>query len=759
MSYSNLPQFDRTSGAIAAALLCSIAQLAYGQAARPPAASASAPESVAEATVQRIIVTANKREQAAIDVPASVSAVAGERLTLGGAARIEDFAAQVPGLAIIEVTRGQTSVVLRGISTGASQATPSTAHYIDEAPVGSVNAYAFGGTLTPDLDPSDLQRVEVLKGPQGTLYGAGAVGGLLRYVTIAANADRFSGVVSVGGNKVSDGSYGSNERIALNIPLAKDSLGLRVSAFNRNEAGYIDNPRDGQADVNKANTRGGRIALDWKIDADWSIKTWALTQELKADGYGTEDVLAPNLTPLSRPLERVTYIPEPQDMSLDVANTTVKGRVGNFELVSSTTWQDSVSRTRQDASSANTDLLHVVFGVPGLGAEVDDLVKTGRWSQELRARSSAFGDKLDYDVGLFWTRENSTLSATSPSPFVMATGAPLPLPPLADDLIVSRYEEYSLFGNATYAVTPHFDLLAGARFSNDQQHFDQDYKPSLVTPVAVNVVQDVTKQNSSWMLGARYMAGPATAVYARVATGYRPGGPSALPPGILPGGKPSFEPDTLTSYELGFKSEFLGGKASIEAAVFAIDWRDIQIQTTAPTATLSYAYFVNGGSAKSKGAEATLIYVPMSGLTLRANGAYTDARLSSDAPSAGGLSGDEMPFTPKWSGSLGADYKFALASTPAWVGMTVNYTGERRSDFSQRKAVDVPSYKTLNINAGVDVDQMRFSLYVRNLANDRGINYAAPNGDQFTGLNPSGNPFVASIVQPRTIGMDVSYRW
>ncbi len=752
-------RLDRTSVAIAASVLCALTQAAHGQAAAASAPAASGTSSGEAETVQRVIVTANKREQAAIDVPASVSAVGGERLSLGGATRLEDFAAQIAGLSLIELTRGQTAVVLRGISTGAVLQTPTTAQYVDDAPIGSVNAYAAGTVITPDLDPSDLQRVEVLKGPQGTLYGAGAVGGLLRYVTTPADTERLSGVVSLGGNKIGGGGFGSNERIAVNVPLAKDVLGLRVSAFNRNEAGYIDNPVNGKRNVNTANTRGGRVALDWKLNPDWSVKAWGLTQRLKAGGYGTEDVVAPSLAPLTGDLQRSTWTPEPQRLSLDLANVDVKGRLGDFDVVSSTTWQNSQAHLLTDTSRANTSILQLIFGVPGLGVQSESRIKTRRVSQELRARASAFNDTVDYDIGVFGTKEDSSYAVGAQNPFVMATGETFPTPPLADVSVASKYDELSVFGNATWAISPTFDLMGGLRFSQDKQHFDQDYVPTIASPTAAFVVQDVTQKHSTWMLGARYKPGKDTALYLRAASAYRPGGPSALPPGILPGGKTSFDPDNLISYEAGFKSEFLAGKASIEAAVFATDWKKIQIQTNAQGPTIAYAYFINGGSAKSDGAEVSLVWVPVPGLTLRANGAYTDAHLTSDAPAAGGVAGDLMPYSPKWSGSVGGDYNFALGSHKAWLGATVNFMGSRRSDFSEHRAVNIPSYTTLNANTGVDIDDLRVSLFIRNIADRRGINYAAPAGDQTTGLNPSGNPFVATVIQPRTVGVDLAYRF
>ena len=183
-------------------------------------------------SLEEIVVTAQKREQSEIDVPASVTAVNAKLLARGGAVRLEDYAAEIPGLSITALSHGYTSVVIRGISTGISQATPSTAYYIDEAPIGSINAYATGSTLTPDLDPSDLARVEVLKGPQGTLYGAGAMGGLVHYVTIPPDPKQYGGSLTVGGNSVSHGGTGDAFRGTLNVPL-NESMAVRASAFSR----------------------------------------------------------------------------------------------------------------------------------------------------------------------------------------------------------------------------------------------------------------------------------------------------------------------------------------------------------------------------------------------------------------------------------------------------------------------------------------------------------------------------------------------
>ncbi|MES2959070.1 MAG: TonB-dependent receptor [Pseudomonadota bacterium] len=753
--------------AVAASLLCTFA----AQAQNAPVGPSTQPATENQ-TVQNIVVTAQKREQAAIDVPASVSTVNADRLQRSGAVRLEDYAAQMPGMSVTAVSRGFSSVVLRGISTGISQPTPGTAFYIDEAPIGSITAYATGSTLTPDLDPYDLRRIEVLKGPQGTLYGAGAVGGLLRYVTQPADTQRLGGAVSIGGHKISEGGSGYEARASINVPLVDQKLGLRVSLLDRDDAGYIDNPQRGLKDVNQATTRGGRVALDWKITPDWSLQSWAMTQRFRTDGIGIQDLnydsTAKSLTPTTGDLEHSSAVPEKQGTNFDVFNATLKGHVGDFDLVSSTTYQ----KLRGDVTIDYSRLLGAVFSPllgplvgSDIGGRVRQIVDTKRWSQELRARSTAFGDKLGYEVGLILNKEDSTNQFAQEGLLLVPSLAPLPaLPgplaafnaPLFNALLGVNYKDYSLFGNATYSLTPQLDLTAGLRYSHVDQHFRQNYQPSLLLPVASVFEEDVTIEKTTYLLSAIYKVDARTAIYGRIATGFRSGGPSALPPSI---GNPTFNPDTLTSYEIGYKAALAGGTASIEAALFRTDWKDVVVQRGTVSGGVTYQHFVNAGDAKVQGAEATLLLFPMQGLTLRTTGAYTDSRLTTDAPSAGGLSGDRMPFVPKWTASLAADYRFPIAGHSAWVGGVVGYIGQRRSDFSQVPDVlDVPSYTTLGLNAGVEFGNVRVSVYGKNLTDERGLNHANALGTASPG-NPVGNPIGAGTIQPRTIGIDLAYRF
>jgi iron complex outermembrane receptor protein len=754
-TFHTLPS-RRHAIAIAASLLCSVTSLAHGQATAPAAASSTAQPADEDQRIEKVIVTAQKREQAAIDVPASVSTLSADRLQRSGAVRLEDYAAQVPGMSITALSRGFSSVVLRGISTGISAATPATGYYIDEAPIGSVTAYASGNTLTPDIDPYDLRRIEVLTGPQGTLYGAGAIGGLLRYVTVDPDSKRFGGAVSLGGNKIAGGGTGGEARAAVNIPLVEGSMALRVSALARDDAGFIDNPAKGKSDVNEAHTRGGRVAFGWKMNEDWSLLASAQTQRFRSGGLGVVDMNGPALAPVRGDLEHNAQTDETQKTGLDVFNATIKGSAGGLDLVSSTTYQKITSDVIVDSSATLGAVFSAVLRIPGIGARTHQAIDTKRWSQELRARGSALDDRLEYEAGYYFTQEKSSNDLIPEPLFLTSTGAPLAFGNVFDAGLGVKYTEHSVFSNINYALTPKLELMAGLRYSRNKQSFSQDYQASLALPRAIVFDEKVSDNTTTYLLSTRYKPDAATAFYARIATGYRPGGPSGLPASI---GKPSYEADSLTSYEVGYKADLASGLASVEAAVFSTDWKDVQVQTQTVSGGSTYQNFVNGGKARSQGIEATLLLFPVKGLTLRSTAGYTNSKLTENAPAIGGVDGDRMPFVPRYTASIGADYRFPLGSMKAWVGATAGYIGERRSNFSQKlNALDVPSYTTLGLNAGADIGNARISLYGKNLADKRGINFANTIG-LASAANPAGNPYAVGVIQPRTIGIDLAYRF
>ncbi len=556
--------------------------------------------------------------------------------------------------------------------------------------------------------------------------------------------------MTLGGNQVKNGGNGSNGRVALNVPFADNTMALRLSAFSRTDAGYIDNIK-GAKDANETKVSGGRVAFNWLINQHWKLSAFALTQKVDGAASGAVDVNPDTLKPLYGELTQRRYAPEIATAKLDVANLTLTGTIGSFDLVSSTTVQDFDASQGADGSNGYGVALGAAFKIPDLGIRYAQATTTHRLSQEVRLRSTALNDKLEYEVGGYYTKEDNTNRIPGFTPFSTTTGAIYPLPDIVKASIDTSYKEYSFFANATYAVNEQFDLLAGVRNAKDDQVYSQDYRGLLVGPAPVLINSGSSKSKSTYLITARYKPSSTVALYGRVATGYRPGGPNAVPPTGAGNAPQTFQPDTLTSYEVGYKAVMDGGKFSVEAALFSTDWKDIQIQTSAN----GFNFFVNGGAATSKGAEASLMYFPIAGLSLRAAVGYTQAKLSEAATAAGGLSGDRLPFVPEMTSSIGANYRWAIGSGfNASLGGTINYTGERRSDFSQRAAKDVPSYTAVNISGGIENANWRLSLYGKNLGDSRGITFL-----KSMSLTPAGSPFAAGVIAPRTFGADVSYRF
>lgn len=739
-------------------------------AAAPEAGAPSAGNAEHTATIKGVVVSAQKREQAAIEVPASVSAVDAKRLTDAGATQLEDYSAQVPGMSIAS-NGGSMQVILRGISTGLSQAAPTTGVYIDEAPIGSTNNYAVGSGLVPDIDPAELSQIEVMKGPQGTVFGGGAMGGVLRYVTRLPDFNKTSGSLTLGSNQVDHGDNGYVARFSLNLP-ASDSFALRFSGFKRKDGGYIDNPAAApqydvaSEDINEVRNYGGRIAASWKINDTWRLDAFALTQHREGEGGTWVDVNRVTLKPIYGDYTHPIVVGEEGFTDLDVYNATLHGQLGSFGFVSSTTWQKNQADARGDATPAYGLYLYLITGDPTFGVQQHQVVNTERFSQEFRLENTAFDDKLYYSMGLYYTDEDSTNRIPSFDTISLITGDPKTIffpgtsVPIPDQFVKARidssYRELSFFANATYAINDKFDLQGGIRYGHDRQHFDQEYS-GLLALAGVHTEEDSSNNKFQYLLTGRYHPTENSSFYARLATGYRPGGPSAATPAV-PNANFTVNADSLTSFELGWKTIAWDDKLSFEVAGFHTDWSDIIIQTSFG----STQYFVNGGKAVSQGWETTLGLTPVEGFNVRGTLSYTDAHLTEDtdvlvAPGVPlGANGDRLPFVAKWTSSLVADYSWAaFGDWTATIGGSLNYVGERRSNYSGKGGIDVPSYTTFNANVSLQNARWQFTLYGKNLNNSDGIIYLLDRG--LFGL-PS-DPFIAGMIRPRTIGLDVTYRF
>ncbi len=696
------------------------------------AAAAPAPDQADTATGGEIVVTAQKREQREIAVPQSISVITADQLRAEHADRLDDYFTRVPGAAIDEAQAGQARLILRGVNTGSDASTVAT--YVDETPYGSATALANGGNLTPDLDPGDLTRVEVLRGPQGTLYGANSLGGLLKYVTVAPSTTAMH--ISAQGTveSLDHGGTGYSDRASLNLPVSSD-LAILGSGFYRDDAGFISDPNHG-TQVNRDKAYGGRFSALFKPTAALTLRANVLIQNLDSDAPNTVDVDPVTLQPTLGRYVQSHVVSQPSDMQYRVYNGTGTYDFGGVNLLSSTSWGNLRQNEVQDA----TALL-------GTASSIGESVIQKRFTQEVRLASSKPG-WLDWTVGGYYTRERDTITQNlglndATTGQVVEGGLELVDLP-------TFYREFAGFANGTVHFSPQFDLTLGGRYSHNKQS-SAEVVGGLLVPGGVTYTGNSSDGVFTYAVAPAFHPNADTTIYARVAKGYRPGGPNVIP-ALAPTSVPrQFSPDTTTNYEIGVKSELIHRLLSVELTGFYIDWKKIQLLT----AVSGFGVDVNGGTARSKGGEFSASLTPVTGLTLSANGAYVDAYLTQDVPGLNAVSGAELPYTAKFSSTLSADYAHPLSGTiDGTAGVSWRYTGPRESGFDTTYGQHhLIGFSQIDAHAGVTYGPFRLDAFVRNLTDRRGILDVGSFGSAENGA------IAAAIVHPRSVGATLGFRY
>jgi iron complex outermembrane receptor protein len=422
--------------------------------------------------------------------------------------------------------------------------------------------------------------------------------------------------------------------------------------------------------------------------------------------------------------------------------------LGFATLSSTTTYTDAERREFVDASRIFGVLFPLLTGGaigPGI-TPFDNVITMEKITEEVRL-TSVSGGRFEWLLGFFYTDEEANNQQVVNS-FDLDGNVIAPLDPLAVVALPSTYEEYAFFGNATFRFSDQFWVNGGLRWARNEQTFRQISSGAIV-PTADSPGSS-SEDIVTFSVSPQFHFNPDTMIYARVATGYRPGGPNV----VLPGVPPTFDADTVTNYELGFKGRFANRTVTLDLALFRMDWDDIQVaQAFGGTSGLA-----NGGTARSQGVEAALLWTPVPGLNLGANFAITDAELTEDAPAISGLEGDRLSLVPKFSGSLTANYNFALgAGTEAEIGGGLRHMGSRRSNVeSNPDALRIDSYTAIDLNASVTFgERYTVRLYVRNLTDEDGPI------DRSLISNGLGQPSHINVVplQPRTVGLafDVNF--
>jgi len=697
----------------------------------------------ASATVQEVIVTANKREENLRDVPQSVTAISGDSLDLMRATSFEDYVTRVPGMALISAQPGASRLVLRGINAGGVSATIGT--YVDETPYGSVTGLSNGAVLAPDLDTFDMQRVEVLRGPQGTLYGASSLGGLLKFVTNAPDPGGLAGKIEVDGEDTKSGSTGGSIKGVFNAPLGAQAA-VRLSGYYSDEPGFINDPIRHATNVNSAKYKGLRLGFLVRPTDDFTIRASAVGQDISSKGTSTEDVDRTTLQPLYGDLTQSRTFAQPNKVTYRIYNLTADYDFGFASLVSATSYATLHQDSNGDATAQFGPTLTAIFKQP-LGAGLLQALQQKKFTQEVRLASPS--QTFEWLVGGFYTHEDNDLHQTLnginlQNPPQVATG----FGGLQTVTLPSDYKEYAAFANVDYHFSDQFDVAVGGRYSHNKQ--DESQTSGGPLSGAGSTVGGSSSENVfTFAVAPKYKLSDNATLYARIAKGYRPGGPNAISP-LAPAAVPrTFKSDSIVNYEAGIKADALEQRLSFDLTAFFIKWSDIQLLANVN----NFGVNTNGGSAESKGVEGSVTFVPTAGLTLSANAAYTQANLTEDTPALlGGKDGQRLPYSPLFGGSLNADYTHPLADdTSLFAGASVRFTGRRRSDFNATFGqMSVPSYTTIDLRAGVDWGNYRVMAYVKNLGDERGILSLAGVGSTPNGARQAG------LIRPRTIGLSLS---
>ncbi|MBV8158037.1 MAG: TonB-dependent receptor [Dyella sp.] len=741
-------------------------------AAKPKAASKDDATSLGAITV-----TATKHATAIDKTPIAISAVPAEVLADSGTQDIKDLVKMVPGVSVQEAGAGQTRVSIRGIYAAGE---PTTGIYQDETPIaGSVGTTNDAGGHQPDLNLFDIDRVEVLRGPQGTLYGASSMGGAIRLITNKPELDQTDGSVEAGYAVTKGGGPSWLTNAMFNLPLIQDQLALRVVADKQVTGGYIDNVVLDRKHVGESREGGGRVMLRYqpteKVTLDASFSDHITNAEPNFWTPYPERWSLASVYPVDLPSkygsEIATLVPYRDHTK--ISNVTLNWDMDWATLTAITSYFDRANFYNQDSTPLFQYAKHLLDAL-GLGHvyNADQYIpsylyypgETTNWSNELRLTSKS-NDTLDWTAGLYEEQRKSRLFSeyTYADP---ATGGPLSPSQIffrrhiSDDL-----EQKAAYGEATWHVTPDLNITGGLRYYHYSKditgYTDLNFNFPLIGGTTMPPAT-VSAGESGWLkkLNISYDLAPNVMVYGLAADGMRPGGANQLI--NLPVNLTTYKADSLWNYELGIKSNWFDRKLYITADVYQINWHNMQV--SAITLDGTSEFITNAGAARMRGFEWEMLYRPVRGLDITANFNYIDAVLTQDQVSNTyeeqgvlGRAGDRVPNTPKFTGAIAADYRWPLGDHLGGMArLDANYVGTSYSTFrpNDPTRTSMGNYTMVDGRIGLEDDGGRWGayLYVKNMFNKLAFvstglqTYYAPFGEAYT-------------IPPRTIGIDVKYNF
>jgi iron complex outermembrane recepter protein len=744
-----------------------------------------ADDAAARGGLTEIVVTATKQGEVNLQrVPSSIQVLTSEALQQQQIQGFGDYARQIPSLSSINQGPGQTQIVLRGVTTGRinhsqPQNKSTTGLYIDEIPVSA-------GAFNPDLALFDVTRIEVLRGPQGTLYGAGAMSGAIRILTNQPKIGKTEGLAegTVSFTHYGDVNYAT--RGVVNLPLA-DSLALRMSGYYEDNGGYIDNVYSGKNNYNSDRTYGGRASLLFNPGEGYSVSINVLHQNLKANGRPDEflngnqqvDLSLPapyfrnvlkapgENTTITGPYQTVKFLDDPFRDKFTIVNGVLASDLGFANLTSSTSylWRDADNalddtyRNRKNQGRAT----QIANGRPLLIPFLNN-IQTRQFSNETRL-ASPLGKTIEWVAGVFFARQKDKFVQSAPEAglddILLSYGLPPSVGFGADPNNVFQgrqtidARQYAAFGEVTVNASDMFSALVGLRYYHYNQGFGLRYA-GIANDGVTTINTSITEDGFNPKFQLNFKPKDKILIYVQAAKGFRLGGINEPLPtaGVLgtacPANTPrSFGSDSLWNYELGFKGQTENRRATLNVAAFQIDWDNIQTSQFLPC---NFTTVVNAGKARIRGLEGELRLAPVDNLVLSISGSYTDAKLIRVTPAYTARVGERLPNVPKLLLNASVDYTIPLANnSDIYVRANIQHQGNSYADFrSQAGSFEVPKNTSADFFAGYRHDPWELSVFVKNVTDERIV--TAVDIDRNT-------PISYSVAAPRTIGITGRLRY
>ena len=749
----------------------------------PPAEQPPAEEETPEGTnlgyEEEVTVTARKQgAENAQDVPTSIAAPSEEQLRNRGAETIEDVAANVPGFTVQNLGPGQSQVAMRGVSAGqVVRDQPGVKEqvgvYLDESPISM-------SLFTPDLDLFDLDRVEVLRGPQGTLFGAGSLSGTVRYITNQPELNRRESLVDLTGESISGGSTGGSAKVAVNQPLG-DTAAMRLTAYFTSYGGYMDAVQPSlrvNEDVNDGERWGGRLAFRFVPNDKVTVTPRLLYQKVEMNGWNRIDVYNILGNPFTTTRPRVnlgdrrqfTQIEEPFTDEFLLADLNFDYKLSDsLTLTSVSSYIDRDVDVVRDATALTASITGGSIGLPAavytINAPLDDVTTAKVWAQELRL--SKAGDRLSWVGGLFYTQIDRDYGQhLFVRGFEAASGIPTRLTfNERDELFFSRlsydFKQKAAFGEGTFAVNDRLELTAGLRY----YQFDESREQ--IFDALFGADNDGHFQSQPGETDADGFAPRAIASYKlnensnlnfQVAKGFRLGGINdplnvtlCTPEDLRTfGGHDQWEDETAWNYELGSKNTIMAGKGTFNLAVFHMDIEDLQATVTA--GSCSSRVIFNVPKARSQGVELEFAAAPSSNFDFALSASYADSELRSTVRSGGQVlagiqAGNRLPTVPKLQYTAAATFQQPFGA--AWLGFATavyqhvgsrfTQVGDQADGFGTVNLLsfapnniggpytqntftfdpELPAYDLLNFRFGVLREKLEVAAFVNNVTDER----------------------------------------